>query len=56
MTKPDKTIKDFHPAVLSSFHDYIHGTIDRRGFLKQVSRIAALAWERTVDWFNRYLF
>ena len=40
MAKPDKTIKDFHPAVLSSFHDYIHGAIDRRGFLKQVSKFA----------------
>ncbi|MCH8174433.1 MAG: dienelactone hydrolase family protein [Proteobacteria bacterium] len=40
MAKPNKTIKDFHPAVLSSFHDYVHGTIDRRGFLKQVSKFA----------------
>ena len=40
MTKPNKTIKEFHPEVLSSFHDYVHGGIDRRGFLKQVSKFA----------------
>ena len=40
MATPDKTIKDFHPDVLDSFHDYVHGTIDRRGFLRQVSKFA----------------
>lgn len=40
MTKPIRTIKDFHPEVLSSFHEYVHGAIDRRGFLKQVSKFA----------------
>ncbi len=40
MAKPTKTIQDFHPEVLSSFHDYVHGSIDRRGFLKQVSKFA----------------
>ncbi len=40
MTKPAKTIADFHPEVLSSFHQYVHGSIDRRGFLKQISKFA----------------
>ena len=40
MAKPSKTIKEFHPEVLSSFHDYVHGGIDRRGFLRQVSKFA----------------
>jgi len=40
MAKPNKTIKDFDPRVLSSFHEYVHGSIDRRGFLKQVSKFA----------------
>lgn len=40
MTKPTKTIDDFHPEVLSSFHQYVHGAIDRRSFLKQVSKFA----------------
>ncbi|MDA1372289.1 MAG: dienelactone hydrolase family protein [Proteobacteria bacterium] len=40
MTKPIRTSKDFHPEVLSSFHEYVHGAIDRRGFLQQVSKFA----------------
>lgn len=40
MAKPRKTIKEFHPEVLSSFHEYVHGGIDRRGFLKQISKFA----------------
>ncbi|MCH7817166.1 MAG: dienelactone hydrolase family protein [Proteobacteria bacterium] len=40
MNKPDKTIKDFDPVVLESFHEYVHGRLDRRGFLKQISRYA----------------
>ena len=40
MTKPGKTIDDFHPEVLSSFHQYVHGAIDRRSFLKRVSKFA----------------
>lgn len=40
MTKPTKTIKDFHPEVLNSFHEYVHGSIDRRSLLKQISKFA----------------
>ncbi|MEX0965302.1 MAG: dienelactone hydrolase family protein [Pseudohongiellaceae bacterium] len=40
MAKPGKTIQDFEPEVLSSFHQYVHGAIDRRGFLAQVSKFA----------------
>ncbi|MEX0901459.1 MAG: dienelactone hydrolase family protein [Pseudohongiellaceae bacterium] len=40
MSKPDMTLQDFHPEVLESFHQYVHGTIDRRGFLRQVSKFA----------------
>lgn len=40
MSKPDKTIRDFDPEVLSSFHAYVHGAIDRRGFLASVSKFA----------------
>lgn len=40
MTKPSKTIADFHPEVLSSFHQYVHGAIDRRGFLAHISKFA----------------
>ena len=40
MTKPTKTIDDFHPEVLKSFHEYVHGAIDRRSFLKQASKFA----------------
>ena len=40
MTKPTKTIKDFHPEVLNSFHEYVHGSIDRRNLLKQISKFA----------------
>lgn len=40
MANPNKTIKDFHPEVLDSFHDYVHGTIDRRGFLRRISKFA----------------
>jgi len=40
MAKPSKTIQDFDPEVLDQFHKYVHGAIDRRGFLKAVSRYA----------------
>jgi carboxymethylenebutenolidase len=40
MSKPEKTMKDFHPEVLESFHEYVHGDIDRQGFLWQISKVA----------------
>lgn len=40
MANPEKSIKDFHPAVLKSFHEYVHGGLDRRGFLRAVSKFA----------------
>lgn len=40
MTKSRKTVKDFQPEVLSSFHEYVHGAIDRRKFLAQISKFA----------------
>jgi carboxymethylenebutenolidase len=35
-----QTIKDFHPEVLRLFDKYVHGAIDRRGFLDGASRFA----------------
>ena len=35
-----KTAADFHPEVLRSFDRYVHGAIDRRGFLEAVSKYA----------------
>jgi len=35
-----KTIDDFDPEVLSLFDAYVHGRIDRRGFLAGASRLA----------------
>ncbi len=34
-----KTAADFHPAVLKAFDLYVHGDIDRRGFLDGVSKL-----------------
>ena len=31
---------DFHPEVLKVFDQYVHGAIDRRGFLERVARFA----------------
>jgi carboxymethylenebutenolidase len=36
--KPKLTSADFPPEVLSLFDKYVHGSIDRRGFLKEASR------------------
>jgi carboxymethylenebutenolidase len=36
-----KTAADFHPEVLRLFDQYVHGGIDRRGFLDGASRFAA---------------
>jgi carboxymethylenebutenolidase len=38
--KPRLTAKDFDPEVLSLFDKYVHGGIDRRGFLDGAARFA----------------
>jgi carboxymethylenebutenolidase len=35
-----KTASDFHPEVLRLFDQYVHGLIDRRGFLDRAARFA----------------
>jgi len=35
-----KTTADFHPEVLRWFDRYVHGTVDRRGFLEGVAKYA----------------
>ncbi len=51
------TAADFDPEVLQLFDQYVHGQIDRRGFLDRASRLAAarLAWQRTVAHFRATL-
>ena len=39
-TPPRKTAADFHPEVLSLFNQYVHGELDRRGFLDRAARFA----------------
>jgi len=39
-TPPKQTAKDFHPEVLKLFDAYVHGGIDRRGFLEGAARFA----------------
>ena len=40
--KPTRlTAADFHPEVLKLFDQYVHGAIDRRGFLDKSARFAA---------------
>lgn len=34
------TSRDFHPAVLRLFDSYVHGLIDRRGFLERAAKFA----------------
>src|SRR2546430_5546337 len=36
-----KQASDFHPEVLRLFDQYVHGLIDRRGFLERAARFAA---------------
>jgi hypothetical protein len=45
---PRATAADFHPEVLRLFDGYVHGRIDRRGFLEapRNSRSAASARRR----------
>jgi hypothetical protein len=38
--KPRLTAADFNPEVLRLFDQYVHGGIDRRGFLDRASRYA----------------
>jgi carboxymethylenebutenolidase len=40
-TPPRKTAADFDPEVLRLFDHYVHGRIDRRGFLDHTARFAA---------------
>jgi carboxymethylenebutenolidase len=37
---PRKTTRDFDPAVMRLFDQYVHGLIDRRGFIKGASSLA----------------
>ena len=37
---PKKTVDDFDPDVMRLFDEYVHGMIDRRGFLTGASKIA----------------
>ncbi|HZX77999.1 dienelactone hydrolase family protein [Lysobacter sp.] len=39
-TPPRKTASDFDPEVLKLFDQYVHGVIDRRGFLSGAARFA----------------
>lgn len=39
-TPPEKTARDFDPEVLRLFDQYVHGIIDRRGFLAGAARFA----------------
>jgi carboxymethylenebutenolidase len=38
--KPTQTANDFHPEVLKLFDQYVHGGIDRRGFLDGAAKFA----------------
>ena len=40
-SRPLATAADFHPEVLRLFDKYVHGLIDRRGFLSGATRFAA---------------
>jgi len=39
-SRPRRTAADFHPEVLRLFDQYVHGGIDRRGFLDGAARFA----------------
>jgi len=41
MSRDRLTAADFHPEVLKLFDQYVHGGIDRRGFLDRAARYAA---------------
>lgn len=38
--KPTQTASDFHPEVLRLFDQYVHGGLDRRGFLDRAAKFA----------------
>jgi carboxymethylenebutenolidase len=38
---PRLTARDFHPAVLRLFDQYVHGLLDRRGFLERAAKFVA---------------
>jgi len=38
--RPMRRASDFHPEVLRLFDQYVHGLIDRRGFLDGAARFA----------------
>jgi len=40
VTRPRATAADFHPEVLRLFDGYVHGRIDRRGFLEGAAKFA----------------
>ena len=48
-TLPRKTAADFDPEVLRLFDQYIHGRIDRRGFLDHAARFAAASGTTAVS-------
>ena len=53
--RPRLTAADFDPEVLRLFDQYVHGQLDRRGFLDRAARFAAaarLAWQRTLQHFR----
>ncbi len=39
-SQPRKTVRDFDPEVLRLFDQYVHGAIDRRGFLAGAAKFA----------------
>ena len=44
MSNPERrTASDFDPAILKLYDQYVHGGIDRRGFLESASRLAGAA-------------
>ena len=40
VTPPRRTAADFDPEVLKLFDKYVHGAIDRRGFLDGAAKFA----------------
>ena len=43
LAAPRQTAADFDPEVMRLFDQYVHGSLDRRGFLDRASRYAAAA-------------
>jgi carboxymethylenebutenolidase len=43
MNRPRLVASDFHPEVMRLFDHYVHGRIDRRGFLDEAGKYAAMA-------------